>query len=90
MPTYHAYHASSALDTGYVLIMTNVKLDSVMLQIAYLRSTLLPIFSRQENNRGKANSFQPDQKIRQCAHVFYIVEYRNTGIQEYRNKGIKE
>ena len=35
-----AYHASSALETSYVLIMTNVKLDSVLLQIAYLWSTL--------------------------------------------------
>ena len=69
-----AYHASSALETGYVLIMTNVKLDSVMLQIAYLRSTfytsLQGILYFQDKIIQKERKFLPawpeHKKIRSC------------------------
>ena len=40
MPSSFAYHAYHALVPSYVLIMTNAKLNSILLQIAYRRSTL--------------------------------------------------
>ena len=79
---YHAYHASSALETSYVLIMTNVKLDSVLLQIAYLRSSLYislkDILYFQDKTMQKESKFlltwPEHNSALMCSIIFYNEE----------------